>query len=110
MELGELMRASGVAADKRGDDAVEISALANESRTVEPGTLFFCVKGESSDGHDFAAAAVEAGAAALVVERPLELGVPHVQVEDARAAIPPVAALFKQSLIQKYQPTKPEPI
>jgi UDP-N-acetylmuramoyl-L-alanyl-D-glutamate--2,6-diaminopimelate ligase len=94
MELGELVRASGVAAEIRGDDAVEISALAYDSRTVEPGTLFFCVKGESSDGHDFAAAAVEAGAAALVVERPLELGVPDVQVEDARAAMPPVAAVF----------------
>ena len=48
----------------------------------------------NSDGHDFAPGAVEAGAAALVVERPLELGVPEVEVADARAAMAPIAAAF----------------
>ena len=50
--------------------------------------------GEKVDGHDFAAAAVEAGAAALVVERELELDVPQVVVADARAAMAPLAARF----------------
>jgi UDP-N-acetylmuramoyl-L-alanyl-D-glutamate--2,6-diaminopimelate ligase len=54
-------------ADASGADAVEIAALAYDSRRVSPGTLFFCVKGERSDGHDFAAQAVARGAAALVV-------------------------------------------
>ena len=53
---------------------------AYDSRKVGPGTLFFCVPGEKVDGHEFAAAAVEAGAAALVVERELELDVPQVVV------------------------------
>jgi UDP-N-acetylmuramoyl-L-alanyl-D-glutamate--2,6-diaminopimelate ligase len=94
MELGELLRASGVAAELRGDGSVEIRDLAYDSRRVGQGTLFFCFTGERTDGHDFAPAAVEGGAAALVVERPLELDVPQAQVEDARAAMAPIAASF----------------
>jgi UDP-N-acetylmuramoyl-L-alanyl-D-glutamate--2,6-diaminopimelate ligase len=94
MELGELLRASGLAADLRGEPGVEISALAYDSRRVRTGTLFFCVTGLSTDGHEFAEQAVNAGAAALVVERPLDLGVPSVQVESARAAMAPLAAVF----------------
>jgi len=77
-----------------GVPEVEISALAYRSSSVTPGTLFFCVRGFTSDGHDFAADAVERGAAALVCERPLGLGVPEVIVPDARAAMPGVAARF----------------
>jgi UDP-N-acetylmuramoyl-L-alanyl-D-glutamate--2,6-diaminopimelate ligase len=94
MELGELLRAAGVAAELRGDGSVEIRDLAYDSRRAGQGTLFFCFPGERTDGHDFAAAAMEAGASALVVERPLELDVPQAQVEDARAAMAPIAAAF----------------
>ena len=94
MELGELLRAAGVAADLRGDPSVDVRDLAYDSRRVAEGTLFFCFAGEKTDGHDFAPAAVEAGASALVVERPLELDVPQARVEDARAAMAPVAAAF----------------
>jgi UDP-N-acetylmuramoyl-L-alanyl-D-glutamate--2,6-diaminopimelate ligase len=73
---------------------VDVSALAYSSRSVRPGTLFFCVPGFKADGHDFAADAVERGAVALVVERPLDLGVPEVQVADARAAMAEVAQRF----------------
>jgi UDP-N-acetylmuramoyl-L-alanyl-D-glutamate--2,6-diaminopimelate ligase len=92
MELGELIRASGVAAELRGDPTVEIRDLAYDSRRVSDGTLFFCFPGEKTDGHDFATGAVEAGASALVVERPLDIEVPQAQVEDARAAMAPIAA------------------
>jgi UDP-N-acetylmuramoyl-L-alanyl-D-glutamate--2,6-diaminopimelate ligase len=61
---------------------------------VEPGALFFCVPGEKADGHEFAAAAVEAGAVALVVERELDVDVAQVVVTDARAAMAPLAANF----------------
>jgi UDP-N-acetylmuramoyl-L-alanyl-D-glutamate--2,6-diaminopimelate ligase len=94
MELSELLRASGVAAELRGDGSVEIRDLAYDSRRARPGTLFFCFSGERTDGHDFAPAAVEAGASALVVDRPLELDVPQARVEDARAAMAPIAAAF----------------
>jgi UDP-N-acetylmuramoyl-L-alanyl-D-glutamate--2,6-diaminopimelate ligase len=94
MELGELLRASGVAADVRGDASVEIRDLAYDSRRVAEGTLFFCFAGEKTDGHDFAGRAVEEGAAGLVVERELDLAVPQARVEDARAAMAPIAASF----------------
>jgi UDP-N-acetylmuramoyl-L-alanyl-D-glutamate--2,6-diaminopimelate ligase len=74
--------------------AVEITGLAYDSRTVAPGDLFFCVSGFRCDGHEFAAQAVQRGAAALVLERPLGLGVPELVVESARAAMAPVAARF----------------
>jgi UDP-N-acetylmuramoyl-L-alanyl-D-glutamate--2,6-diaminopimelate ligase len=74
--------------------AVEIGGLAYDNRAVEPGTLFFCVPGFTRDGHDFAPDAIARGAAALVVARPLGLGVPEVQVEDVRAAMAVAAARF----------------
>ncbi len=77
-----------------GDDSVEIANLAYDSRKAGPGTLFFCVVGEKLDGHEFAAQVVEAGAAALVVERELEVAVPQVVVPSARAAMAPFAAAF----------------
>lgn len=79
----------------RGELAVEISGLAYDSRKVETGTLFFCVPGEQVDGHEFGPGAVAAGAAALVVERELELEVAQVVVSDARAAMAPLAARFQ---------------
>jgi UDP-N-acetylmuramoyl-L-alanyl-D-glutamate--2,6-diaminopimelate ligase len=72
--------------------AVEIGGLAYDNRAVEPGTLFFCVPGFTRDGHEFAPDAVARGAAALVVARPLGLGVPEVVVEDVRAAMATAAA------------------
>jgi UDP-N-acetylmuramoyl-L-alanyl-D-glutamate--2,6-diaminopimelate ligase len=77
-----------------GAPEVEISALAYSSTSVTPGALFFCVPGFRTDGHDFAPDAVSRGAAALVCQRPLGLGVPEVVVEDVRAAMGPVAARF----------------
>jgi UDP-N-acetylmuramoyl-L-alanyl-D-glutamate--2,6-diaminopimelate ligase len=78
-----------------GDGTVEVGELAYDSRRVRDGTLFFCVPGEKVDGHEFAAAAVDAGAVGLVVERELpELAVTQVVVPDARAAMAPIAARF----------------
>src|SRR5438067_10111233 len=72
----------------------EVRDLAYAARTVEPGALFFCVPGARADGHDFAADAVARGAVALVVERPLELPVPQLVVDDARAAMAVAADAF----------------
>ncbi len=71
---------------------VEVRALAYDNRAVVPGTVFFCVRGFTRDGHDFAPDAVARGASALVVDHPLGLGVPEVVVDDVRAAMAPAAA------------------
>jgi UDP-N-acetylmuramoyl-L-alanyl-D-glutamate--2,6-diaminopimelate ligase len=78
-----------------GDGSVVVADLAYDSRRVRPGTLFFCVRGEKVDGHEFAAGAVGDGAVALVVEEEIEgIEAPQVVVGDARAAMAPVAARF----------------
>jgi len=92
--LEELARAAGEA-QVIGDGIVEIQGLAYDSRRVRAGTLFFCVPGEKVDGHEFARAAVDAGAAGLVVERELpEIDVAQLVVPDVRAAMAPLAARF----------------
>src|SRR3954451_12016702 len=73
---------------------VDVTRLTFDNRLVEPGTLFFCVPGFTRDGHDFAADAVARGAVALVVQRPLDAGVPEVLVPDVRAAMAVAAARF----------------
>jgi UDP-N-acetylmuramoyl-tripeptide--D-alanyl-D-alanine ligase len=57
-----------------------------DSRLAEPGALFVAVRGERADGHEFAAAAVAAGAVAVLAERPLD-GVAAVVVDDAVGAL-----------------------
>jgi UDP-N-acetylmuramoyl-L-alanyl-D-glutamate--2,6-diaminopimelate ligase len=75
-------------------DDPEIRALAYNNRVVTPGTLFFCVPGFTRDGHDYAGEAIAHGAVALVVERPLQLGVPEVRVASVREAMATAAARF----------------
>jgi UDP-N-acetylmuramoyl-L-alanyl-D-glutamate--2,6-diaminopimelate ligase len=89
MRLSDVMPDAPPAA---GD--TDITALAYDNRRVRPGTLFFCVPGFSRDGHDFAPDAIARGAAAIVVERPLDLGVPEIKVASVRAAMAPAAARF----------------
>ncbi|MFA4929243.1 MAG: UDP-N-acetylmuramoyl-L-alanyl-D-glutamate--2,6-diaminopimelate ligase [Patulibacter sp.] len=87
MRLGDLFhQAPPDAAD------ADVSALAYDDRQVAPGTAFFCVRGFTRDGHEFAPKAVAAGATALVVDHPLDSGVPEIVVEDVRAAMAPAAA------------------
>ncbi len=77
-----------------GPADVRITGLAFDNRRVQPGDAFFCVPGFTRDGHDFAPDAVSRGAAALVVARPLGLGVPEILVEDVRSAMAVAAARF----------------
>jgi UDP-N-acetylmuramoyl-L-alanyl-D-glutamate--2,6-diaminopimelate ligase len=93
MTLRDLLAGAGIDAEV-GDAEVEIAALAYCSESVTEGTLFFCVPGFNADGHEFASEAVGRGAAALVCERPLGLGVPEAVVPSVRVAMAPIAATF----------------
>ncbi len=79
-----------------GDANTEITALCTDSRKEIPrGCLFFCISGLHSDAHDFAGSAVERGAAALVVERELNIeGCPQIVVENVRLAMSYLAAAY----------------
>ncbi|HSD80954.1 MAG TPA: UDP-N-acetylmuramoyl-L-alanyl-D-glutamate--2,6-diaminopimelate ligase, partial [Solirubrobacteraceae bacterium] len=80
--------------DVVGRAPADIADLAYDARAAGPGSLYFCVPGTRADGHDFAPEAVANGAAALVVQRPLDLPVPQLVVEDARRAMPVAADEF----------------
>lgn len=62
-----------------------------DSRKVTPGAIFFALPGEVTDGHLFAPAAVENGAALLIVERALDVPVSQVVVADGVAALASLA-------------------
>ena len=71
-----------------------VGGVSHDSRTVRAGDLFCCLRGEHVDGHRYAPVAVEAGATAVLAERPLDVAVAQVVVDDARAAMAPLAAAF----------------
>lgn len=95
MRLDELV--SGLPGAKIvGNPDVEITGLSYDSRHTKPGDLFFAVQGTFCDGNQYAAAAVERGAAAVLSGRPIEpdAGVPVVLVQDARSAKAEAAERF----------------
>lgn len=77
-----------------GDPATTVSGIQFDSRVVAKGDLFAALPGSDFDGHAFAARAIEAGAAALVVERSIDADVPQIVVSDSRAALALIAAEF----------------
>ena len=79
-------------ADLRGGDPRILDAT-HDHREVRPGALFCAVPGARHDGHDHAAAAARAGAAALLVERWLEVDLPQLRLPSVRAAMGPAAAV-----------------
>ena len=87
-ELYEIFRHSG--------------AVTTDSRTVSHGSLFFALRGENFDGNDYAAAAIEAGAAVAVVDNPAAVPVigadKYFLVDDVLAALQQLAALHRCKL------------
>jgi UDP-N-acetylmuramoyl-L-alanyl-D-glutamate--2,6-diaminopimelate ligase len=88
---GAGLGALGLLVEVRGDPSADVVAVTHDSRHVGPGVLFACVPGEHADGHLFAPSAAQAGAAALLCERPLDVPLPQVVVQSTRAALGPVA-------------------
>ncbi|MFB9325426.1 UDP-N-acetylmuramoyl-L-alanyl-D-glutamate--2,6-diaminopimelate ligase [Paenibacillus aurantiacus] len=77
-----------------GGADTEITDMQTDSRAVKIGDLFICLPGHTQDGHLYAPQAVERGAAALVVERKLDLPVPQLIVKSARLAMAVLADAF----------------
>jgi UDP-N-acetylmuramoyl-L-alanyl-D-glutamate--2,6-diaminopimelate ligase len=93
VQLEELIRALAPG-EVGGLRAVEIVDLAYDTRRVTRGALFFCVRGERVDGHDLAWEAIERGAAALAVERLLDVDVPQLVLTSTREAMAVAADVF----------------
>lgn len=79
-------------AEVRAVAATQVSEVEHDSRLVKPGALFACIPGATADGHDFADAAIRAGAEALLVDRPIPAPVPCLVVKSVRRALGPISA------------------
>lgn len=94
IRLGDL--ASSIGGALSPSDAltrgVQVNDVEHDSRLVKPGTLFACIPGQRSDGHDFAAVAVQAGACALLAQRRVSAGAPVLRTDSVRRALGPAAA------------------
>lgn len=94
MNLEELLKDVEVE-EIRGSLQTKVSGIAFNSKEVMPGSLFICIPGFKADGHNFAQEAVEAGAIAVVAERPLEhIAVTTIVVKNARLAMAKIAAVY----------------
>ncbi len=74
---------------------VEITGISYNSATTKEGDIFICIKGEQSDGHDYAKYAVEKGAKAIFCEHKLNnLSCPQIIVKDTKRQMAAIAAKF----------------
>ena len=99
MKLSELIGSDNNSVIELSEDTkdLQVLGLSYDSRTTTTGDMFFCLKGESHDGHDFAASAVKKGARILVVDRELDLDTPQIVVDDTRATMGDYAETFYHS-------------
>ncbi|MDX9898563.1 MAG: UDP-N-acetylmuramoyl-L-alanyl-D-glutamate--2,6-diaminopimelate ligase [Spirochaetia bacterium] len=95
-KLGDIVSPSLVVSTLGSID-IAVSGLAYDSRDIRPGFVFFALPGLHADGQAFIAAAIQAGAVAIIHDRPvgtIEPNVTYIRVDEARAAMSSVAAAF----------------
>jgi len=88
----------------RGDGAREVTTVNKDTRTIKDGDLYWALRGENHDGHNFVRQAAEAGAAAAVVERAdveVPAGFPFIVVPDALRALQQLASWWREQLTLK---------
>ncbi|MGI2323562.1 MULTISPECIES: UDP-N-acetylmuramoyl-tripeptide--D-alanyl-D-alanine ligase [unclassified Methylococcus] len=94
MNLGELAK-HVPGAKLSGDAETSFDGVSTDTRAIRPGSLFFALRGDRFDAHDFIADAVGGGAAALVVERRIDTLLPQIIVPDGRRALGAAAAAWR---------------
>ena len=75
---------------------LRVSRMQSDSRKVRSGDLFVALKGAKADGHDFAETAINHGAVAALVSRPISEKLPSIEVEDTLRAYGDIAAGYRQ--------------
>lgn len=86
-EIAEAVNGRLITTSDTSPDTVISGDAQTDSREVQPGQMFFARRGEETDGHLFAAKAVDSGAALLVVEREVDGRVPQIVVPEATEAL-----------------------
>ncbi|MFT8320781.1 MAG: UDP-N-acetylmuramoyl-L-alanyl-D-glutamate--2,6-diaminopimelate ligase [Bacillus sp. (in: firmicutes)] len=102
MQLKQLLKSLQPYTDYTGED-IDVLSIENDNRKVIQGSLFICIKGFTVDGHNFAKNAYEAGAVAVVAEKPLNLPIPVIVVKDTKKASSILADAFYGQATQKLQ-------
>ena len=82
---------------------LNIENLACDTKSITKNTMFFCLVGSVSDGHDFAGIAKEKGAVAIVCERPLDVDALQIIVENTRASMSRFASNFYNNPMDKLK-------
>jgi UDP-N-acetylmuramoyl-tripeptide--D-alanyl-D-alanine ligase len=96
MTLGEVATAIGGTLRDADPSTIVTGGVEYDSRAAGPGGLFLALDGERVDGHDFVVAALERGAVAAIVTRPVEG--PRIEVGDGIAAITALASTVARRL------------
>ena len=81
---------------RQGSDQIEVTELINDSRKVTEGSVFVCISGAVSDGHEYIEDVAAKGAAAVIVERPVDApeGLTVIHVDDTRYALALMSAAY----------------
>ncbi|WP_157872968.1 UDP-N-acetylmuramoyl-tripeptide--D-alanyl-D-alanine ligase [Desulfoscipio gibsoniae] len=97
MTVGEVYRAIGGRL-LQGDENMTVSRVCTDTRQIAPGDLFFALRGENFDAHDFVDQAIAGGAGALVVSRDVDVQprVPLIRVGDTLAGLQALAAYHRR--------------
>ncbi|PKN08412.1 MAG: hypothetical protein CVU73_08180 [Deltaproteobacteria bacterium HGW-Deltaproteobacteria-8] len=102
MKLGAIALALTGAGLPEPEGSRVITNVRTDSREVQPGDLFVCLKGERFDAHSFAVQVLEAGAAAIVASRPLEgISCPVLLVDDTLTALGRLARAWRDATSAK---------
>lgn len=73
-----------------------LADVCTDTRKIQPGSLFVCLRGERFDGHSFASQAAQLGAAALLVDHPVDADVPQLVVTDTGKALLQLAGWYRR--------------
>lgn len=84
-----------------GDGHIVVEDVSTDTRKSTPKALFFALKGDKFDAHDYVEQAIAQGCIALVVERELAISAPQIVVKDTRLALGQLAKWLKAYLHPK---------
>jgi UDP-N-acetylmuramoyl-tripeptide--D-alanyl-D-alanine ligase len=98
LPIDKLLKTTGGEAIGFAGHASEFARISIDSRTVEPGDLFWALRGERYDAHDFVQDAIDRGASAVVVEqqRAVNISMRTIAVEDTQTALWDLARSYRQ--------------
>ena len=94
LKASEIAKALGTVVDSQNI----INRVSIDSRDVDENTLFFAIKGERFDGHDFVKDVAEKGVGAIVCHKKVECSAPVIYVEDTKDALLDLASYYKSTI------------